>query len=67
MIVYSVLLCFLRKEVDDYFQTSETGATKRNALSIFKIARKLLFIYCQEDKMVIWIFSEPDLEMNDIF
>uniref|UniRef100_H2LTE0 Ubiquitin-protein ligase E3B n=1 Tax=Oryzias latipes TaxID=8090 RepID=H2LTE0_ORYLA len=41
----------LRKEVDDYFQTSETGATKRNALSIFKIARKLLFIFCQEDKM----------------
>ncbi|KAM4577178.1 ubiquitin-protein ligase E3B [Odontesthes bonariensis] len=41
----------LRKDVDDYFQASETGTTKRNALSIFKIARKLLFIYCQEDKM----------------
>ncbi|CAG5922940.1 unnamed protein product [Menidia menidia] len=41
----------LRKDVDDYFQTSETGTTKRNALSIFKIARKLLFIYCHEDKM----------------
>uniref|UniRef100_A0A7N8XY67 Ubiquitin-protein ligase E3B n=1 Tax=Mastacembelus armatus TaxID=205130 RepID=A0A7N8XY67_9TELE len=41
----------IRKEVDDYFQASETGTSKRNALSIFKIARKLLFIYRQEDKM----------------
>ncbi|XP_034726652.1 ubiquitin-protein ligase E3B isoform X1 [Etheostoma cragini] len=41
----------IRKEVDDYFQASETGTSKRNALSIFKIARKLLFIYCKEDKM----------------
>ncbi|XP_070689673.1 ubiquitin-protein ligase E3B [Pempheris klunzingeri] len=40
----------LRKEVDDYFQPSETGTSKRNALSIFKIARKLLFIYRQDDK-----------------
>ncbi|KAG7244042.1 hypothetical protein INR49_006203 [Caranx melampygus] len=41
----------IRKEVDDYFQASETGTSKRNALSIFKIARKLLFIFRQEDKM----------------
>uniref|UniRef100_A0A3P8U1Q6 Ubiquitin-protein ligase E3B n=1 Tax=Amphiprion percula TaxID=161767 RepID=A0A3P8U1Q6_AMPPE len=41
----------IRKEVDDYFQASETGTSKRNALSIFKIARKLLFIYRPEDKM----------------
>ena len=41
-----------RKEVDDYFQTSESGTTKRNALSIFKIARKLLFVYAPEDKLV---------------
>ncbi|XP_071755772.1 ubiquitin-protein ligase E3B [Centroberyx gerrardi] len=40
-----------RKEVDDYFQASETGTSKRNALSIFRIARKLLFIYCPEDKL----------------
>ncbi|XP_076006802.1 ubiquitin-protein ligase E3B [Genypterus blacodes] len=40
----------IRKEIDDYFQASETGTSKRNALSIFKIARKLLFIYRQEDK-----------------
>uniref|UniRef100_A0A8C2X2V2 Ubiquitin-protein ligase E3B n=1 Tax=Cyclopterus lumpus TaxID=8103 RepID=A0A8C2X2V2_CYCLU len=41
----------IRKEVDDYFQASEIGTSKRNALSIFKIARKLLFVYRQEDKM----------------
>ncbi|KAM9811228.1 ubiquitin-protein ligase E3B [Neosynchiropus ocellatus] len=40
-----------RKEVDDFFQTHETGMSKRNALSIFKIARKLLFIYHPEDKL----------------
>uniref|UniRef100_A0A8C5H7Y4 Ubiquitin-protein ligase E3B n=1 Tax=Gouania willdenowi TaxID=441366 RepID=A0A8C5H7Y4_GOUWI len=41
----------IRKEVDDYFQAPETGSSKRNALSIFKTARKLLFIYRPEDKM----------------
>ncbi|CAL8249093.1 unnamed protein product [Merluccius merluccius] len=40
----------IRKEVDDYFQVSEAG-TKRNALSIFKMARKLLFVYRPEDKL----------------
>uniref|UniRef100_A0A4W5MLW5 Ubiquitin-protein ligase E3B n=1 Tax=Hucho hucho TaxID=62062 RepID=A0A4W5MLW5_9TELE len=39
----------IRKEVDDLFQ--DAGTTKRNALSIFKIARKLLFIFCQDDKL----------------
>lgn len=47
-----IVLCLTRKEVDDYFIASETGTSKRNALSIFKIARKLLFIYGQEDKTV---------------
>ncbi|CAB1453387.1 unnamed protein product [Pleuronectes platessa] len=41
----------IRKEVDDYFLASETGTSKRNALSIFKISRKLLFVYRLEDKM----------------
>ncbi|KAG7274688.1 hypothetical protein CRUP_021129 [Coryphaenoides rupestris] len=41
----------IRKDVDDYFQASESGTSKRNALSIFKIARKLLFVYCPEDKL----------------
>ncbi|KAJ0019385.1 hypothetical protein NQD34_006954 [Periophthalmus magnuspinnatus] len=40
----------IRKEIDEYFENSETTTSKRNALSIFKIARKLLFIYHQEDK-----------------
>ncbi|XP_061907238.1 ubiquitin-protein ligase E3B [Entelurus aequoreus] len=39
----------LRKEVDDYFQASP-ATSKRNALSLFKIARKLLFVFHQEDK-----------------
>ena len=47
--------CPTRKEVDDYFQVPEVGTSKRNALSIFKIARKLLFIYCQEDKLVSFL------------
>uniref|UniRef100_A0A3Q3WXR1 Ubiquitin-protein ligase E3B n=1 Tax=Mola mola TaxID=94237 RepID=A0A3Q3WXR1_MOLML len=41
----------IRKEVDDYFLASEMGTSKQNALSIFKIARKLLFICHQEDKV----------------
>ncbi|XP_067295424.1 ubiquitin-protein ligase E3B [Pseudorasbora parva] len=40
----------IRKEVDDYIAVSDAGSTKRNALSIFKIARKLLFILSKEDK-----------------
>ncbi|KAJ0067507.1 hypothetical protein NL108_007981, partial [Boleophthalmus pectinirostris] len=38
------------KEIDDYFENSEATTSKRNALSIFKITRKLLFVYRQEDK-----------------
>ncbi|KAL7839153.1 hypothetical protein SRHO_G00258110 [Serrasalmus rhombeus] len=41
----------IRKEVDDFFATTESGTTKRNALSIFKIARKLLFIFDKDDKL----------------
>lgn len=56
LLIFNILnifvLCLTRKEVDDYFIASETGTSKKNALSIFKIARKLLFIYGQEDKMV---------------
>ncbi|XP_077457309.1 ubiquitin-protein ligase E3B isoform X2 [Stigmatopora argus] len=40
----------IRKDVDDYFESS-TATSKRNALSIFKIARKLLFIFHLEDKL----------------
>ncbi|KAJ8263648.1 hypothetical protein COCON_G00161050 [Conger conger] len=41
----------IRKDVDDFFQACDAGTAKRNALSIFKIARKLLFIYANEDKL----------------
>ncbi|KAJ8378256.1 hypothetical protein AAFF_G00244600 [Aldrovandia affinis] len=41
----------IRKDVDDFFQACDAGTAKRNALSIFKIARKLLFVYAKEDKL----------------
>ncbi|KAG1958162.1 ubiquitin-protein ligase E3B [Pimephales promelas] len=41
----------IRKEVDDFIAISDAGSTKRNALSIFKIARKLLFILSKDDKL----------------
>ncbi|KAI1901003.1 hypothetical protein AGOR_G00055660 [Albula goreensis] len=41
----------IRKDVDDFFQACDAGTAKRNALSIFKIARKLLFIFSTEDKL----------------
>lgn len=44
---------FGRKEVDDFFGTNECGSNKRSALSVFRIARKLLFVFNpQEDKEV---------------
>lgn len=41
----------IRKEVDDFIAVSDAGPTKRNALTIFKIARKLLFILSKDDKL----------------
>ncbi|XP_026066665.1 ubiquitin-protein ligase E3B-like [Carassius auratus] len=41
----------IRKEVDDFIAVSDAGSTKRNALSIFKITRKLLFILSKDDKL----------------
>ncbi|XP_030915336.1 ubiquitin-protein ligase E3B isoform X2 [Geospiza fortis] len=41
----------IRREVDDFFGTNECGSSKRSALSVFKIARKLLFVFNpKEDK-----------------
>ncbi|KAJ7400697.1 Ubiquitin-protein ligase E3B [Pitangus sulphuratus] len=41
----------IRKEVDDFFGTNESGSSKRSALSVFRIARKLLFVFNpKEDK-----------------
>ncbi|XP_021042431.1 ubiquitin-protein ligase E3B [Mus pahari] len=34
----------IRKEIDEFFSADESGSSKRSALCIFKIARKLLFI-----------------------
>ncbi|MBN3304295.1 UBE3B ligase, partial [Amia calva] len=42
----------IRKEVDEFFETHDSGSSKRTALSIFKIARKLLFVFIvKEDKL----------------
>uniref|UniRef100_A0A8D2LTH3 HECT-type E3 ubiquitin transferase n=1 Tax=Varanus komodoensis TaxID=61221 RepID=A0A8D2LTH3_VARKO len=41
----------IRKEVDDFFDAGGPGPVKRTALSIFRTARKLLFVFrMQEDK-----------------
>lgn len=34
----------IRKEIDEFFSADESGSSKRSALCIFKIARRLLFI-----------------------
>ncbi|XP_050762491.1 ubiquitin-protein ligase E3B [Gymnogyps californianus] len=41
----------IRREVEDFFEANESGSSKRSALSIFRIARKLLFVFNhKEDK-----------------
>ncbi|POI35352.1 hypothetical protein CIB84_000898 [Bambusicola thoracicus] len=41
----------IRREVEDFFGATESGASKRSALSVFRIARKLLFVFNhKEDK-----------------
>ncbi|KAM6052554.1 ubiquitin-protein ligase E3B isoform 2-T8 [Chlamydotis macqueenii] len=41
----------IRREVEDFFGANESGSNKRSALSVFRIARKLLFVFNQrEDK-----------------
>uniref|UniRef100_U3K255 Ubiquitin-protein ligase E3B n=1 Tax=Ficedula albicollis TaxID=59894 RepID=U3K255_FICAL len=41
----------IRREVEDFFETNECGTNKRSALSVFRIARKLLFVFNpKEDK-----------------
>ncbi|XP_075023638.1 ubiquitin-protein ligase E3B isoform X6 [Calonectris borealis] len=41
----------IRREVEDFFGANESGSSKRSALSIFRIARKLLFVFNhKEDK-----------------
>nr|XP_013801839.1 PREDICTED: ubiquitin-protein ligase E3B isoform X4 [Apteryx mantelli mantelli] len=35
----------IRREVEDFFEANESGSSKRSALSVFRIARKLLFVF----------------------
>ncbi|XP_055511640.1 ubiquitin-protein ligase E3B [Leucoraja erinacea] len=45
------LLRTIRHEIDDFFDVSESNSSKRSALVVFKIARKLLFVFnVKEDK-----------------
>ncbi|XP_059843871.1 ubiquitin-protein ligase E3B isoform X2 [Hypanus sabinus] len=39
------LLREIRQEIDNFFDISESNSSKRNALAIFKITRKLLFVF----------------------
>ncbi|XP_069070843.1 ubiquitin-protein ligase E3B isoform X2 [Pleurodeles waltl] len=42
----------IRKEVDDFFEAGDSAVLKRNNVSVFKIARKLLFIFkSKQDKL----------------
>lgn len=39
--------------MEDFFGANESGSSKRSALSVFRIARKLLFVFNhKEDKEV---------------
>ncbi|XP_011888306.1 PREDICTED: ubiquitin-protein ligase E3B [Cercocebus atys] len=58
----------IRREIDDFFKADDPGSTKRSALCIFKIARKLLFVFrIKEDnerfeKLCRSILSSMDAE-----
>ncbi|XP_078193354.1 ubiquitin-protein ligase E3B isoform X6 [Callithrix jacchus] len=58
----------IRREIDDFFKADDPGSTKRSALCIFKIARKLLFLFrIKEDnerfeKLCRSILSSMDAE-----
>ncbi|KAJ7309857.1 hypothetical protein JRQ81_007931 [Phrynocephalus forsythii] len=39
----------IRREVDNFFDANGSGAGKKTALSIFRAARKLLFVFCMQD------------------
>ncbi|RMC05833.1 hypothetical protein DUI87_17376 [Hirundo rustica rustica] len=58
----------IRKEVEDFFGTNESGSSKRSALSVFRIARKLLFVFNPKEdkerfeKLCRCILSSMDVE-----
>lgn len=42
-----------RREIDEFFKADDAGSSKRSALCIFKVARKLLFLFrIKEDNEV---------------
>nr|KAF6468518.1 ubiquitin protein ligase E3B [Rousettus aegyptiacus] len=60
----------IRREIDEFFKVDGSGSSKRSALCVFKIARKLLFLFrIKEDnerfeKLCCCILSSMDAE-ND--
>uniref|UniRef100_A0A8C4PSL8 Ubiquitin-protein ligase E3B n=1 Tax=Equus asinus TaxID=9793 RepID=A0A8C4PSL8_EQUAS len=58
----------IRREIDEFFTADDSGSSKRSALCIFKIARKLLFLFrIKEDnerfeKLCRCILSSMDAE-----
>ncbi|XP_036210046.1 ubiquitin-protein ligase E3B isoform X2 [Myotis myotis] len=58
----------IRREIDEFFKADDTGSSRRSALCIFKIARKLLFLFrMKEDnerfeKLCRCILSSMDAE-----
>lgn len=58
----------IRSEIDEFFKADDSGSSKRSALCIFKIARKLLFLFkMKEDnerfeKLCRCILSSMDAE-----
>uniref|UniRef100_A0A8C5XF51 Ubiquitin-protein ligase E3B n=1 Tax=Microcebus murinus TaxID=30608 RepID=A0A8C5XF51_MICMU len=58
----------IRREIDEFFKADDSGSSKRSALCIFKVARKLLFLFkIKEDnerleKLCRSILSSMDAE-----
>ncbi|MEE6508193.1 hypothetical protein FKM82_019785 [Ascaphus truei] len=47
----------IRQEVDAFLEVAECGSSKTNALSIFKISRKLLVIFRVKQDRAVWFVS----------
>uniref|UniRef100_A0A6I8SCR5 Ubiquitin-protein ligase E3B n=1 Tax=Xenopus tropicalis TaxID=8364 RepID=A0A6I8SCR5_XENTR len=47
----------IRQEVDDFLEGTEKGSVKANALSIFRISRKLLIIFQISQDRMVWFVS----------
>ena len=54
--------------MEDFFEANESGSSKRSALSIFRIARKLLFVFNhKEDKEVRLLLRHVFLLLRTYF